>query len=159
MKCPRKISIILFCSCSKMSTYFGAEVQPADLFSKLASKLYSNCDKGLNSNGLGCILWLGPTSKQGYGIIWVSEFGPDHAARYNCHRLAYMIAHRLTPQSILKASPDTCEKMEVSHLCHKRTCVNPDHLVLETHGTNAERRHCNAQGLCTAGHEPHCLFV
>lgn len=35
--------------------------------------------------------------------------------------------------------------MEASHLCHQRSCVSTDHLVVERQGTNADRQHCQRE--------------
>ena len=33
-------------------------------------------------------------------------------------------------------------RLEVSHLCHEKLCINLVHLVLEPHARNLERIHC-----------------
>ena len=46
-----------------------------------------------------------------------------------------------------------------SHLCHKKRCYNPDHLVLEDSGKNKERDTCVAQKTCRGhGDSPDCLL-
>ena len=55
----------------------------------------------------------------------------------------------------------TTELLELSHLCHNRWCVNPHHLVRETHKANCERRHQCGSGKCNCElHQrtPKCLI-
>ena len=40
---------------------------------------------------------------------------------------------------------------EISHLCHNTKCVNPEHLVLENHEINIQRKQCCLRRRC-AGH-------
>ena len=52
------------------------------------------------------------------------------------------------------------DNLEASHLCHKKRCYNPDHLILEEHYKNKERDPCVTQGEC-AGHgdSPNCILI
>lgn len=65
----------------------------------------------------GCWIWTGHISRQGYGY-----FGKQLA-----HRLIYAKTNKLIPG------------LELDHLCHNRTCVNPDHLEQVTHHENILR--------------------
>ena len=48
---------------------------------------------------------------------------------------------------------------ETSHLCHKRRCFNPSHLVLEDRSKNKERDHCVAERKCRGhGSSPLCMI-
>jgi len=48
-----------------------------------------------------------------------------------------------------RENTSTTELLELSHLCHNRWCVNPHHLVRETHKANCERRHqCGSGSKC-----------
>lgn len=40
----------------------------------------------------------------------------------------------------------------VSHLCHVKACVNPKHLVIESHSNNIARNKCAARGYCLGVH-------
>lgn len=54
--------------------------------------------------------------------------------------------HRKTkPRS---ARPPAPPRLEVSHRCHNRRCFNPDHVVIETKGTNWGRERCVEQSRC-----------
>jgi hypothetical protein len=52
----------------------------------------------------------------------------------------------------------------VSHLCHRKLCINPDHLVIETISVNNSRKGClcafkdgNGVLWCICPHNPRCL--
>lgn len=47
---------------------------------------------------------------------------------------------------------------EVSHLCHVAACFNPEHLVVEDHGTNERRKACRRVGKCGCGAAPSCIL-
>ena len=44
------------------------------------------------------------------------------------------------------------DDLECSHLYWNKRCVNMDHIIVETHTENKERKHCALQGTC-AGNE------
>ena len=54
-------------------------------------------------------------------------------------------------------------KLEVSHLCHSKTCANPRHLWLEASGINKSRRYCEVWILVSSKkhlicrHRPQCI--
>lgn len=50
-----------------------------------------------------------------------------------------------------EAHPDTPDYNfdgEISHLCHQKWCVNPEHLVRESHNINCERRDYCSRNRC-----------
>lgn len=47
---------------------------------------------------------------------------------------------------------------DVSHLCGKKSCINIEHLCIETASLNSYRRGCHQQGRCF-GCEPPCVFI
>lgn len=49
--------------------------------------------------------------------------------------------------------------LEVSHLCNKRLCVNPAHLILEKHEINQKRIQCKSQRFCCGSHQIHCILL
>ena len=54
--------------------------------------------------------------------------------------------------------PRKCD--EASHLCHKSTCVDIDHLFWESTTKNRLReKMCRRRGVCVCGLEPVCIFV
>lgn len=68
-----------------------------------------------------CWEWTGSISASGYGII-------RHEGRSRP-------AHRSTYELFIGGIPDG---MIIDHLCHNRSCVNPDHLRLATYKQNSE---------------------
>ena len=112
-------------------------------------KIENQCVRG----ELGCWLWGGALTKNGYGQkrLTVPHLGIKSKLFY-IHRLTYSLKH------VSFDLPCQGEGWEVSHLCHSKRCANPEHLSLETHEVNGERRSCDQQGHCTGGHKPQCLF-
>jgi hypothetical protein len=67
-----------------------------------------------------CWRWTGVFGTNKYG-----QFGIGYS-KYQAHRVSYIL-HK----------GDIPEGLEVCHLCVKhRWCVNPDHLIVDTHGAN-----------------------
>ena len=67
-----------------------------------------------------CWLWRGPTNNAGYGLMNVGHSGIKMAS---VHRIM-MVEHVKSLQYKTK--------QEVLHICGKKLCVNPDHLILGT---------------------------
>ena len=97
----------------------------------------------------GCRIWRGATFKQGVRKIAVQ--GPNNRPKYfRVHRLIYMIFHEL---SVIPTCNDEGISVEISHLCHPKLCVKPQHLVFEYHAINMDRLHCKAPfSLCRCSH-------
>lgn len=85
-------------------------------------------------NENGCWLWLGPVLNSGYGQWQHTRSGP-----YTAHATMYVRENGPIPDG-----------MEVSHTCHVRLCVNPDHLVAETSSENKMR---SRPDTCPYGHQ------
>ncbi len=83
--------------------------------------------------GSDCILWTGVKNNIGYPFIGIR----DATGKYKmatAHRLALM----------LKLGRDIAPGMNANHTCHRRDCVNPQHL---TEGTQQQKiRDMNADG-------------
>lgn len=110
-----------------------------------------------SGNGKGCIVWTGAKKgKSGYGIQVVNWPGGEEK-REAAHRLAYMIRHRMTRYDMPTVDENN-NKVECSHICHNKLCVNVNHIVLEPHAINLDRLHCKNQGLCSKCHKPHCII-
>ena len=66
-----------------------------------------------------CWIWTGKPAKTGYGQLNISRWP------YLAHRLSYLLAFG-----------ELSEGKEVMHTCDVPLCVNPKHLVLDTHRAN-----------------------
>lgn len=74
-----------------------------------------------------CWLWMGSLNPQGYGVF--SYKGKSMGA----YRVSWILTHgEITPDEY----GWTFRKV-VCHKCKNKSCVNPEHLYLGTHGTNA----------------------
>jgi len=47
--------------------------------------------------------------------------------------------------------------LQISHLCHRRGCCRPDHLIAEEQWRNQKRNFCGFGGQCNCGNEVKCL--
>ena len=65
------------------------------------------------------------------------------------HRMAILAWHDATSFQLLmfRKSAEDDRRYEASHLCGNARCFRPDHLVVEEHGVNEERKRCVA-GQC-----------
>jgi hypothetical protein len=95
---------------------------------RTAGELYALVDKAgpvpEQAPELGpCWLWLGPLNEAGYGRVLYAR----QERRHRAHRLSFYLTRGYWPA-------DDC-----SHLCHRRDCINPDHLVDEPHAANMAR--------------------
>ena len=111
--------------------------------------------KKYSARGEGdCILWTGSCDRYGYGRKKVT-WGFEVKKMESTHRLAYMVSHNLTE---LPRENESGDFMEVSHLCHRKRCINPDHLVFEPHSVNMSRASCFIHCCCSLEHSPACIF-
>lgn len=46
---------------------------------------------------------------------------------------------------------------QISHLCHRRGCCRPDHLIAEEQWRNIKRTYCGHDGACDCGSEIKCI--
>lgn len=130
-------------------------------------KFWLKIEKSLNNKTAGsgwgecklsseCVEWLGCKDKCGYGVKRVRW--PDGSVFLErVHRVAYMCDRRLLHHQVPQLNGDGLQ-LDVSHLCHNTVCINPAHLVLETHSVNMSRRYCRDSRRCLGGHDPACLF-
>ena len=72
----------------------------------------------------GCLLWLGGTDTQGYGMLW------SEGKSWNAHRFMWFVVNGSIPRG-----------MHVLHRCDVPLCVNPKHLWLGTHTDNMRDMH------------------
>lgn len=125
-----------------------------DFFLKL-ERNFINKTRNLG-NEFACIVWEGYVDKYGYGVQYVN-WPTEGRKREGAHRLAYMIRHKIS-RNDMPSVDNNNNRIECSHLCQNKLCVNPDHIILETHAQNQDRIHCKGQGFCAKCHEPHCLL-
>ena len=101
-----------------------------------------------------CIIWTG--FKRNYNGVEYGQINTKITVgggwrTLHVHRLSYLIKHNiLEPHGGLEAS----------HLCHNSLCINPDHISLEPHFVNNNRRFCKNFQKCT-GHGfnyPNCML-
>ena len=70
----------------------------------------------------GCWEWTGAKNPAGYGLFW------SGGRLRSAHIVAYEQINGTVP-----------EGLELDHLCHNPSCVNPDHLEAVTHSINLLR--------------------
>ncbi len=103
----------------------------------------------------GCWRWTGAIGSDGYGRIWA---GPHQ----------FKLAHRVSYELFRGHIPVVDERdraLVLDHLCRNRSCVNPEHLELVTHGENVHRGispliEANHTQTCVRGHSyaEHSLY-
>lgn len=92
---------------------------------KSLARFWAKVDK--NSSDMGCWLWTGAKTRQGYGQVEVQR------VRHFSHKLSYMMLKGNVPEGY------SVDHKYVSEGC-PRNCVNPEHLRILTHQQNSENR-------------------
>lgn len=67
----------------------------------------------------GCLLWTGARTVRGYGHLTVDS------RHWTAYRFSWVHVHGALP-----------DEVEIDHICHNPSCVNPDHLRIATHAEN-----------------------
>ena len=86
-----------------------------------------------------CQLWDGAEEdKCGYGLVRITHAGKRLKLRV--HRLAFY----LSQAAVTYLEPS----VHVSHLCHNKRCILPEHLSYEPASVNIARNSCRRDGEC-----------
>lgn len=88
-----------------------------------------------------CWPWTGRTGSHGYGQVRVREDG--WPTTVGAHRVAYYLATGFWSEHYSRSPA----RKVVRHLCHSKTCCNPLHLLIGTHGDNAWDDQMRRQGV------------
>ena len=122
--------------------------RPADK-QKIIERLNKSTQVSTENNRHGCIVWK--KTSIGYPRMKITIRDEIKPTNILVHRLVYFICH---PSDITRA-----DGLEVSHLCHNKCCINPNHLNLESKSVNQCRNNCRKFKYCT-GHHTHrnCLL-
>lgn len=127
-------------------SWCARQIMEEDFYAKYQGKLLGK--SALSANGQ-CRLWEGFTDADGYGKMNIKLHG--RWTNRGVHRLSYVITHRTSFEAI--------EDLQVSHLCHNKTCITVAHLNLEEQETNNSRTGCvNARRCLHHGDDPDCLL-
>ena len=117
-----------------------------EFWAMLEGKLHRyNNDLG---NVYSCRVWEGTSDGCGYGRLWVKWPGENARVLERVHRLSIMSQYRWT-RGDFPTTDQTGERIETSYICHMKSCIRREHLVVERHDTNMDRQHCKAQGPST----------
>ena len=100
------------------------------------AKLRQRIAEKVTRSDNGCLLWHGRLDKDGYGRISVQVGAKCKDA--TVHRVAYFLYNGVLDNDL-----------QVSHLCHRKNCIEKDHLSLETAAVNNQRENCVRFKRCT----------
>ena len=120
----------------------------------LSAKFVKKCD--FNVGEFNCMIWNGAKYVSGYGKCYI-KWVDGETSFEKAHRVAFVLKLKKTKVEFNNWMEQSEQKLECSHTCGRKLCVNVEHLVVEPHFVNMERNHCFAQGSCTGLHSPHCL--
>jgi len=86
------------------------------------------------ANGeFGCLLCKLGGGQTAYSTLTITFPWNKKKKTVSCHRFAYMLHMQCF---------DLSSDMQVSHRCHKRRCINTDHLSYEPASVNKDRQIC-----------------
>jgi hypothetical protein len=82
------------------------------------------------------------------------------------HTAANIQVSHLALRVVKGAIPRRSSRETASHLCHNKSCIRPDHIIIETVGRNGRRNGCLAFVTCNdcgrrinaCGHTPKCIL-
>jgi hypothetical protein len=76
--------------------------------------------------------------------------------RPKAHKISYLFFKGDLPQPEPN-SHGWPTKMQVTHLCHRKKCINPNHLIAEEQWKNLKRNYCGINGECDCNMQPPCI--
>lgn len=120
-----------------------AEIYNIKLTATEKEKILAQIEKYTYTNNQGCKKWKkskNSLTSDGYGRLRVTFRGKRIWLR--AHKISYYI-HNDCPE---------IGNHHISHLCHKRRCVNPIHLSREPAQINSNRESCRLDGACHGHH-------
>lgn len=96
----------------------------------------------------GCIQYNGSQPRKDGYFSTKFKFPYAKAKKHSLlHHIIYILYHNIYDLDSIKGA-------EVSHLCSNKSCINVDHLFLESHADNKSR-----QGCCPpCRHSPECIL-
>lgn len=82
------------------------------------------------------------------------------------HSAANIQVSHLALRAVKGVIPRRSNRETASHLCHRKSCIRPDHIIIETVGCNGRRNGCLAFAACgrcgervsACCHTPKCLL-
>jgi hypothetical protein len=82
------------------------------------------------------------------------------------HTAANIQVSHLALRAVKGICPSRSCRETASHLCHRKSCIRPEHIIIETVGSNGRRNGCLAFVACdhcgerinACGHWPRCLL-
>lgn len=85
---------------------------------------------------------------------YYSKKGKDGPARFRGHKASMSLFKKTLVSASDRNEDGWPMQMEISHLCHRPSCLNPDHLLWEPRWKNWKRLYCFG---CDCGVTPACL--
>lgn len=94
------------------------------------NKILSRIDKlSIPIPESGCYIWLGGIAGAGYPVLKIGSLTNGTRRQALVHRLIYELFFDKIPVGY-----------DISHKCHTKLCVRPEHLEAITHRENCKKR-------------------
>ncbi len=98
-------------------------------YQKLLHRIKAKADQHDDESCCGCWIWNGGMRADGrYGKVRIGS------RTANAHRASYMAANECIDLPL-----------DISHVCHRNLCVNPNHLSHEDYSINRRLQHQHGQ--------------
>jgi len=87
-----------------------------------------------------------------------SSSSSSNKGRPRAHKVSFLFFKGAVPSAGTKRHQHGWPTaMQVSHLCHRKQCINPKHLVCEEQWKHLKRNYCGEEGRCNCGMKPKCV--